>query len=50
VIAIAKVVRQQSYVLAFSDTFFLLGAGLVVALIASLVLKKPGHLDAAAAH
>jgi DHA2 family multidrug resistance protein len=45
VIAIAKVVRQQSYVLAFSDTFFLLGAGLVVALIASLLLKKPGSLQ-----
>ncbi|HVI90486.1 MAG TPA: MDR family MFS transporter [Dongiaceae bacterium] len=45
VIAIGNVVRKQSYVLAFSDTFFLLGAGLVVALLASLLLKRPGNLQ-----
>ena len=45
VIAIGKVVRQQSYVLAFSDTFFLLGIGLGIALVASLLLKKPGNLQ-----
>ena len=28
--------------MAFSDTFFLLGAALIVALAASLLLKKPG--------
>ena len=32
VVAIGGVVRQQAYVMAFSDTFYLLGAGLVVAL------------------
>jgi DHA2 family multidrug resistance protein len=45
VIAIGGVIRKQSYVLAFSDTFFLLGAALVVALVASLLLKKPGSLQ-----
>lgn len=46
VIAIGKTVRQQSYVLAFSDTFFLLGTGLAIALLASLFLKKPDNLEA----
>jgi DHA2 family multidrug resistance protein len=36
--------------MAFSDTFYLLGAALVVALIASLLLKKPGHVDGGGAH
>ena len=36
--------------MAFSDTFYLLGAALVVALVASLLLKKPDHLEAGAAH
>ncbi|HVJ43059.1 MAG TPA: MDR family MFS transporter [Dongiaceae bacterium] len=45
VIAIAQTVRQQSYVLAFSDTFFLLGVALGGALLASLLLKKPGNLQ-----
>ena len=36
--------------MAFSDTFYLLGAALVAALIASLLLKKPGHVDGGGAH
>jgi DHA2 family multidrug resistance protein len=50
-VAIGKVVRQQSYILGFSDTFFLLGFSLIVALLAGLLLKKPaGGLDAGGAH
>jgi len=50
VIAIGRTIRQQSYIMAFGDTFYLLGAGLIVALIATLLLKKPEHLEAGGAH
>jgi DHA2 family multidrug resistance protein len=40
-VAIGKVVQKQAFILAFSDTFFLLGVVLVVALLATLILKKP---------
>lgn len=43
-VAIGHIVRQQSYIIAFSDTFYLLGAGLIVALVATLLLKKPDTL------
>jgi DHA2 family multidrug resistance protein len=49
-VAIGKVVQKQAFILAFSDTFYLLGVALIVALIAALMLKKPGHLDAGGAH
>ena len=49
-VAIGGVVRQQAYVMAFSDTFYLLGAGLVVALAATLLLKKADHAEAGGAH
>ena len=48
--AVGQTVRQQAYILGFSDTFYLLGAALIVALIATLLLKKPGHLEAGAGH
>ncbi len=47
VVAIAVRVRQQANIMAFSDTFYLLGAALLVALIASLLLHKPAHADTA---
>ncbi|MEO6381146.1 MAG: MDR family MFS transporter [Nitrobacter sp.] len=50
VITIGHVVQKQAYVMAFSDTFFLLGAALIVALAASFMLRKPAHLDAGGAH
>ncbi len=50
VVAIGHGIRQQAYIMAFSDTFYLLGAALVVALIASMLLKKPDHLTAGGAH
>src|SRR5207253_9370769 len=49
-VAIGKIVQKQAFILAFSDMFFLLGAALIVALAASLMLKKPGKLDAGGAH
>ncbi|AUC93017.1 EmrB/QacA family drug resistance transporter [Bradyrhizobium sp. SK17] len=42
--AIGNVVQKQAYILAFSDTFYLLGVALIVALAATLLLKKPGQL------
>jgi DHA2 family multidrug resistance protein len=44
-IAIGQVVRRQAYIMAFSDTFYLLGAALIMALVASMFLKKADHLD-----
>jgi DHA2 family multidrug resistance protein len=49
-VAIGNVVQKQAFVLAFSDTFYLLGIALVIALIASLLLRKPGHLESGGAH
>jgi tetratricopeptide (TPR) repeat protein len=50
VVAIGRTVRQQAYIMAFSDTFYLLGAALVVALIATLLLKKPDQPEVGGAH
>ncbi|CDM61218.1 MULTISPECIES: MDR family MFS transporter [Rhizobium] len=51
IVAIASSVRRQANVMAFSDAFFLLGAGLVVALFATLLLKKPsGQMSGGGAH
>jgi DHA2 family multidrug resistance protein len=49
-VAIGRIVQKQAFILAFSDMFFLLGAALIVALAASMMLKKPGQLDAGGAH
>src|SRR6185369_10112684 len=49
-VAIGHIVQKQAYILAFSDTFYLLGMALIVALMAVLALKKPGHGSAAGAH
>ena len=50
VVAIGRTVRQQAYVMAFGDTFYLLGAALVIALIATLLLKRETHMNAGGAH
>jgi DHA2 family multidrug resistance protein len=50
VVAIGNRVHQQAYTMAFGDTFYLLGAALVVALVAALLLKKPARLAAGGAH
>jgi DHA2 family multidrug resistance protein len=50
VVAIGHIVQKQAFILAFSDTFYLLGAALLVALMAALLLRKPDHLEAGVAH
>jgi len=49
-VAIGHIVQKQAFILAFSDTFYLLGVALIVALIAGLLLKKPDHMQAGGAH
>lgn len=49
-VAIGHIVQKQAYIFAFSDTFYLLGMALIVALTAVLFLKKPGHVSAGGAH
>ena len=49
-VAIGRIVQKQAYILAFSDTFYLLGMALIVALIAVLFLKKSGQMSAGGAH
>jgi DHA2 family multidrug resistance protein len=49
-VAIGHIVQKQAYILAFSDTFYALGAALIVALLAGLLLQKPDRLDAGGAH
>jgi DHA2 family multidrug resistance protein len=49
-VAIGHIVQKQAYILAFSDTFYALGAALIVALLAGLLLKKPDRIDAGGAH
>src|SRR6266849_3977043 len=50
VVAVGRIVQKQAFILAFSDTFYLLGAALIVALIAALLLKKPGQLESVGVH
>src|ERR1700737_9938 len=50
IVAMALRVGQQANIMAFSDTFYLLGVALILALVATLLLKKPGHLEAGGAH
>jgi MFS transporter, DHA2 family, multidrug resistance protein len=49
-VAIGDVVQKQAFILAFSDTFYVLGATLIVALMAAMLLKKPNHLEDGGAH
>jgi DHA2 family multidrug resistance protein len=50
IVAIALRVRQQANVMAFGDTFYLLGIVLLAALVATLLLKKAGPLSGGGAH
>jgi len=49
-VAIGQIVQKQAYILAFSDTFYLLGAALIAGLMAVLLLQKPGRLETGGAH
>jgi aspartate racemase len=50
IVAIGRVVRRQASVMAYSDVFLLMGAGLIISLIAALALKKAVGGSAAGAH
>ncbi|TXM98844.1 multidrug efflux MFS transporter [Methylobacterium sp. WL64] len=50
IVAIATRVRTEAFIMAFSDAFLLLGASLVVALIAALCLSRPSRMSASTAH
>jgi DHA2 family multidrug resistance protein len=41
---------RSRLILAFSDAFYLLGAALIIALAAALLLKKPDHVSTGGAH
>ncbi|TQF26739.1 DSBA oxidoreductase [Bradyrhizobium sp. UNPF46] len=49
-VAVGRIVQKQAYIVAFSDTFYLLGMALIVALVAVIFLKKPGQTSAGGAH
>jgi DHA2 family multidrug resistance protein len=49
-VAIGHIVQKQAFILAFSDTFYLLGATLVIALMVTLLLRKPDHVESGGAH
>jgi DHA2 family multidrug resistance protein len=42
--AIGRAIQKQAFVMAFSDTFYLLGVALLVAIGATLLLKRPAAL------
>ena len=48
VVQVGRTVRAQAYFLAYGDAFALLGAGLVIALLAAFLLKKPASTAGAA--
>ncbi len=50
VVAVGQAVRQQAYVMAFGDTFMLLGVVLLVALAATILFRKPDDVAAGGAH
>ncbi|MBR1217608.1 multidrug efflux MFS transporter [Bradyrhizobium sp. U87765 SZCCT0131] len=50
IVAMALRVRQQANIMAFSDTFYLLGAALIVAMVAALLLKPPAQLSGGGGH
>lgn len=50
IVAVALKVRKQANIMAFSDAFFVLGVALSIALVASMLLKKPDHLSGGGGH
>jgi len=50
IVAVGLKVRQQATIMAFSDTFYLLGVVLIVALAATLLLKKSQQVEGGGAH
>jgi DHA2 family multidrug resistance protein len=50
IIAVGNIVRHQASIMGYGDMFFLLGAALILALVASLFLKKTAAAGQTAAH
>jgi DHA2 family multidrug resistance protein len=50
VVAIGRVVRRQASVMAYSDVFLMMGAGLIISVIITMGLKKAVGGSAAGAH
>jgi len=50
IVAVSHQVSKQANIMAFSDTFYLLGVSLMVALAATLFFKKPSQVSGGAAH
>lgn len=50
VVAVGRVVRAQSYFLAYADTFFVMGAVLLLAVLAALLMRRSAGGVAAGAH
>jgi MFS transporter, DHA2 family, multidrug resistance protein len=50
VVQIGRTVRAQSYLMAYSDAFYLMGAALLLALAASLAMRKSGSAAGAGTH
>jgi len=50
IVAIGRGVRQQASIMAYGDTFFLMGAVLLLAVGATLCLRKSGGVDTGGAH
>ena len=49
-VAIGKIIQKQAFILAFSDTFYLLGISQIVALLAALMLTRPERIEAGSGH
>jgi DHA2 family multidrug resistance protein len=50
IVAVGGRISRQANIMAFSDTFYFLGVAMVVALVATLLLKKADHLEAGGGH
>lgn len=50
VVAVGLAMRRQASIMGYADTFFLLGAALVLALLATACLRKTGHPGSGVAH
>jgi MFS transporter, DHA2 family, multidrug resistance protein len=50
IVAVGRDVRHQAYIMGYGDTFYLLGAGLALALLAAACLKRADRLAGGGAH
>jgi DHA2 family multidrug resistance protein len=50
IVAIGRIVKRQAFIMGYADTFFLLGIALLLALAATVCLRKPDDLSASGAH